>query len=55
MNITINIECTPEEARRYMGLPDVGPMQEELIKEMQQRIDQLTQAEQQRVIQSRHD
>jgi len=38
MKITINIECTPEEARRYMGLPDVAPMQEEMIREMQQRM-----------------
>ena len=23
MNINISIDCTPEEARRFMGLPDV--------------------------------
>ncbi len=38
MKITINVDCTPEEARRYMGLPDVGPMQEELLKQMQERL-----------------
>ena len=37
MKITINIDCTPEEARRYMGLPDVAPMQESMLKEMQER------------------
>ncbi|WP_294394082.1 DUF6489 family protein [uncultured Sphingomonas sp.] len=26
MNITMNIECSPEEARRLMGLPDMGPI-----------------------------
>lgn len=26
MNITMNIECTPEEARRLMGLPDMAPI-----------------------------
>ena len=26
MNITMNIECSPEEARRFMGLPDMGPI-----------------------------
>jgi hypothetical protein len=26
VNITMNIECTPEEARRLMGLPDMGPI-----------------------------
>ena len=38
MKITINIDCTPEEARRYMGLPDVAPMQEAMLKEMQERM-----------------
>ena len=37
MKITINVDCTPEEARRYMGLPDVAPMQEAMLQEMQQR------------------
>ena len=35
MKFTINIDCTPEEARAYLGLPDVRPMQEQLLKEMQ--------------------
>jgi hypothetical protein len=26
VNITMNIECSPEEARRLMGLPDMGPI-----------------------------
>ena len=38
MKITINIDCTPEEARRYMGLPDVAPMQEAMLAELQQRM-----------------
>ena len=38
MKITINIDCSPEEARRYMGLPDVAPMQEAMLKEMQERM-----------------
>ncbi|MEQ8788071.1 MAG: DUF6489 family protein [Pirellulaceae bacterium] len=38
MKITIDIDCTPEEARRYMGLPDVAPIQEAMLKEMQQRM-----------------
>ena len=32
MKITMNIECSPEEARRFFGLPDVAPLQEELLK-----------------------
>jgi hypothetical protein len=27
MKITVNIDCTPEEARAFFGLPDVAPMQ----------------------------
>ena len=38
MKITINVDCTPEEARRYMGLPDVAPMQEAILKEMQEKM-----------------
>lgn len=26
MNITMNIDCSPEEARRLMGLPDMAPI-----------------------------
>ncbi len=38
MKVTINIDCTPEEARRYMGLPDVAPMQEAMLKQIQERM-----------------
>ena len=38
MKITINVDCTPEEARRYMGLPDVAPMQEALLKEVEEKM-----------------
>jgi uncharacterized protein DUF6489 len=38
MKITINIDCTPAEARQYMGLPDVAPMQEAMLKELQERM-----------------
>jgi len=35
MKVTINIDCTPEEARTFMGLPDVQPLQEAMLKEME--------------------
>lgn len=35
MKIRIEIDCTPLEARRFLGLPDVEPMQEALMKQMQ--------------------
>ena len=38
MKITMNIDCTPEEARSFLGLPDLKPMQEKLIQEMQERL-----------------
>ena len=38
MKISIDVDCTPEEARRFLGLPDVAPMQTELLQEMQKRM-----------------
>jgi hypothetical protein len=38
MKITVDIDCTPDEARTFLGLPDVKPMQEELMREMQARM-----------------
>ena len=38
MKITMNVECTPEEARAFLGLPDVQPMQEQLMQEVQERM-----------------
>ena len=33
MKITTNVDCTPDEARILMGLPDLKPMQEVLMRE----------------------
>jgi hypothetical protein len=38
MKITVNVDCTPEEARVFLGLPDLKPMQDELIQEMRNRL-----------------
>ena len=27
MKVTVDFDCTPEEARTFLGLPDVKPMQ----------------------------
>ena len=27
MKVTVDIECTPAEARAFLGLPDVAPLQ----------------------------
>ena len=38
MKINFDIECTPEELRGFFGLPDVKPMQERLMKEVEERM-----------------
>ena len=37
MKVTVEIECTPEEARSFMGLPDVKPMQAAVMASMEQQ------------------
>ena len=36
MNITMNIECTPEEARRLMGLPDMSPIHDIYLEKLRE-------------------
>jgi uncharacterized protein DUF6489 len=38
MKITLDVDCTPQEARAFFGLPDVKPLQEALLKEVQDRL-----------------
>ncbi|MBV8914139.1 MAG: hypothetical protein JOZ05_14005 [Acetobacteraceae bacterium] len=35
MKVTITIDCTPDEARQFFGLPDVKPMQTALMAKME--------------------
>ena len=35
MKFQIEVDCTPEEARQFLGLPDVVPMQEALMKQLE--------------------
>ncbi|WP_374469458.1 DUF6489 family protein [Phenylobacterium sp.] len=39
MKMTIEVDCTPEEARRFMGLPDVTALNDKLVEEMGKRIE----------------
>jgi hypothetical protein len=39
MKVTINVDCTPEEARVFLGLPDVAPMQEAMMAQMQSQME----------------
>lgn len=38
MKVTVNVECSPEEARSFMGLPDVAPMQQALMSDLEDRL-----------------
>ncbi len=38
MKFTIDIDCTPDEARRFLGLPDVAPLQQAMMEEIQRRM-----------------
>jgi hypothetical protein len=40
MKIKIDIDCTPQEARAFLGLPHVQPMQDALMAQMQERMAQ---------------
>ena len=39
MKMTIEVDCTPEEARRFMGLPDISGLNDHLVGELGKRID----------------
>jgi hypothetical protein len=38
MKCTIEIDCTPEEARHFFGLPDVKPLQDAAMARIGQRM-----------------
>jgi len=38
MKMNISIECTPDEARAFFGLPDVKPIQEEMLAKVRERL-----------------
>jgi hypothetical protein len=38
MKISFDVDCTPGELREFFGLPDVKPMQEQLLKEVEERL-----------------
>ncbi len=40
MKFNVTVECSPEEARRFVGLPDVTPLNEALVAEMTKRMEQ---------------
>ncbi len=38
MKISIDVDCSPEEARAFLGLPDVAPMQAAVMEELGKRM-----------------
>ena len=39
MKLKIEVDCTPEEARTFLGLPDVTALNAALVDEMKARMD----------------
>lgn len=38
MKVTVDVDCTPEEARRFMGLPDLSGVHEAYLEKMRKTI-----------------
>jgi hypothetical protein len=38
MKLKFDIDCTPEELRSFFGLPDVKPMQDRLMAELEEQM-----------------
>jgi hypothetical protein len=38
MKITVDIDCTPAEARQFMGLPDLEPLHKAAMAEVEKRM-----------------
>ena len=39
MKVNVEIECEPAEARAFLGLPNVEPLNDHLVAEMKKRMD----------------
>lgn len=38
MRFQVNLDCTPEEARQFFGMPDILPMQQAMMEELSKRM-----------------
>lgn len=38
MKFKFDVECTPEEARAFIGLPNIAPMQDRMMQELENRL-----------------
>jgi hypothetical protein len=39
MKVKLEVDCTPAEARAFLGLPDVESLNEQLVTEVKRRMD----------------
>ena len=39
MKMNVEVDCTPEEARRFMGLPDLTPVHDKYVASMMETMD----------------
>ena len=39
MKVTVEVDCTPLEARSFLGLPDVNALNDHMVAEMKKRMD----------------
>ena len=39
MKVKLEVDCTPQEARAFLGLPDVKALNEHLVEEIKTRMD----------------
>ena len=40
MKVTVDFDMTPEEARKFMGLPDIAPMQARMLEQLEKQMAQ---------------
>ncbi|MEY3292605.1 MAG: hypothetical protein RJB12_376 [Pseudomonadota bacterium] len=40
MKVKLEVDCTPAEARAFLGLPDVESLNDQLVTEMKRRMDE---------------
>jgi hypothetical protein len=38
MKFTVDVDCTPEEARRFLGLPDLAPVHAAYVEKLQKAV-----------------
>ena len=42
MKVKVDVDCTPEEARRFLGLPDLSPVHEAYVEKMRAAVQEGT-------------